>query len=231
MPPAPPAATGVTRLGNIYAAVAGVKRSPRTTSSALIAKARSAPGMAPIESLRSATAGPVAWPNCGASSPAVAACRSWRGNWGTAPPATGGQRDRERGALRSAAGAPAHSVGIRCRRPPGLSAGAAAYRAPVRFVAVFVGAFFVGAFLGSLPPRSPARLSGAPQLSFCRPPLPLGGRHATACGSTPGTPLRQRLHRVSGTRRHAVADPAPKLCDALLQSRPPAFEADSRGLQ
>ena len=49
---------------------------PRTTSSAVIAKAKSASGTAPIEFLRSAITGPTAWTDCAASSPAVAVYRS-----------------------------------------------------------------------------------------------------------------------------------------------------------
>ena len=105
---------------------APLPKAHRTTLSASIAKARFRPGMAPIESLRSATTGRVAWPNCGASSPAVAAYRSWRGNWGTAPLPGAGQRDRATGALGSAFGAPARNAGRRFRLVPARPAGTCA---------------------------------------------------------------------------------------------------------
>ncbi len=102
---------------------------------------------------------------------------------------------------------------------------------PLRLLAVFCWHLH-RYFLVQSPLRRPACLDGAPQLSCCRPPLPLRGRHAAPCCSTPDTPLRQRLYRAGGcSRRHAFADPAPDLCDAFLQSRSPTFEAYQIGFQ
>src|ERR1017187_3923523 len=58
--------------------------------------------------------------------------------------------------------------------------------------------------------------------------FPRDGHRAPARGQTPGTSLPQRFHGVSGgSHQHSVADPAPNLCDALLQSPPACVRSRS----
>src|ERR1022692_1539560 len=92
-----------------------------------IAKARSLPGVVPIESLRSATTGPAAWPDCGASSPGVVACRflAWQLGHSTASQRrSAGSCDRC-ATFNSRCAIP-RSAGRRFRRLPGRLAGTCA---------------------------------------------------------------------------------------------------------